>query len=375
MKILYVTTVSQTVNTFLIPHIKLLIEQGHEVDVAFSIDQEVKEEIHQLGCKVHIVSFTRSPLNKKNLRAYQELKKILLEEKYEIVHTHTPIASAIARLVCRDLNIKVLYTAHGFHFYKGAPLLNWLVYYPIEKWLSRFTDVLITINQEDYNVAKKFKNKSLKYIPGVGVNLERFDLKYSINKTNKKLELDIPIDNLVVLSTGELNANKNHEVVIKALSLMENPKITYVVCGTGPLESHLKNLSISLGIENQVKILGYRNDISEVCSIADIFAFPSKREGLGIAAIEAMASGLPIISTDVHGIKDYSIDGVTGFQVKSNTPESYKEMLEKAFKDKQEMNRIGQYNKEFVNQYSLSNVENEIKIIYKEVEERTEEWV
>lgn len=368
MRILYVTTVSQTINTFLIPHIKLLIESGHEVDVAFNIDQEVKQEILDLGCKIHIVSFTRKPLDKNNFKAYRELKEILIREKYDLVHTHTPIASAISRLACRNLNVKILYTAHGFHFYKGAPLLNWLIYYPIEKWLSKFTDVLITINQEDYNRAKKFKNKELKYIPGVGLKLEKFDLEHTLNKTNKKMELDISVNNFVILSIGELNNNKNHEVMIKAIALMKNPEITYVVCGIGPLETYLKNLSKSLNVEDQVKFLGYRNDISEVCSIADIFAFPSKREGLGIAALEAMASGLPIISTDVHGIKDYSINGVTGFHVQNNTAEDYKNTIEKLIRNKKEIKKIGQYNKKFVEKYSLNNVEVEMKNIYGEIE-------
>ncbi|NMR89581.1 glycosyltransferase, partial [Vibrio parahaemolyticus] len=145
------TTISNTTNAFLIPHIKMLIDKGHKVDVAFNIEQEVKPEINDMGCKIHQLPLQRSPLKVDNLRAYRMLKDIIISEEYDLVHTHTPVASAIVRLVCKNLNnVRVFYTAHGFHFYEGAPLKNWLLYYPIEKWLSKYTDCLITINEEDY---------------------------------------------------------------------------------------------------------------------------------------------------------------------------------------------------------------------------------
>src|SRR5690554_6012945 len=135
MKILYVTTISNTVNAFLIPHIRYLIEQGHQVDVAFQINQKVNPEIEELGCKVFNIEFNRSPFNWKNIYAYKRLKRLIKREQYQIVHTHTPVASACVRLACRRMSeIKVIYTAHGFHFYNGAPLGNWIIYYPIEKW-------------------------------------------------------------------------------------------------------------------------------------------------------------------------------------------------------------------------------------------------
>lgn len=218
MKILYVTTISNTVNAFLIPHIKMLINEGHKVDVAFNIEQELNPELKKLGCKIHQVPFQRSPLKIDNLRAYQLLKKIIIEEGYEIIHTHTPIASAIVRLVISNLKVKVFYTVHGFHFYKGAPFLNWLMYYPIEKLLAKYTDVLITINNEDYERAKKeFKASAIEYIPGVGINLGKFS-NLSIDSKQKKKELGIAEDSFLVLSVGELNKNKNHQVVIRAIA-------------------------------------------------------------------------------------------------------------------------------------------------------------
>lgn len=226
MKILYVTTISNTVNAFLIPHIKMLINEGHKVDVAFNIEQELNPELKKLGCKIHQVPFQRSPLKIDNLRAYQLLKKIIIEEGYEIIHTHTPIASAIVRLVISNLKVKVFYTVHGFHFYKGAPFLNWLMYYPIEKLLAKYTDVLITINNEDYERAKKeFKASAIEYIPGVGINLGKFS-NLSIDSKQKKKELGIAEDSFLVLSVGELNKNKNHQVVIRAIAELDSVQLS-----------------------------------------------------------------------------------------------------------------------------------------------------
>jgi hypothetical protein len=208
MKILYVTTISNTVNAFLVPHIKMLIGMGHKVDVAFNVEQKVKPEIKEIGCVVHEVPFTRTPFSKDNIKAYRILKRIIITEKYGIVHTHTPIASAITRLACRNMrNVKVFYTAHGFHFYKGAPLINWLIYYPVERWLARYTDVLITINQEDYERAKnKFKARKVEFVLGVGVDVEKYS-DFKINRALKRKEIGVPEESFVLLSVGAFTIN------------------------------------------------------------------------------------------------------------------------------------------------------------------------
>ncbi len=365
MKILYVTTISNTVNAFFIPHIKTLIEQGSKVDVAFNITQDISPEIYEMNCKVHNLPFQRSIFNKYNYMAYKGLKKIFIDEKYDIVHTHTPIASAICRLVCRNTkDIKVIYTAHGFHFFRGAPLINWLIYYPIEKWLSKYTDLLITINKEDYNRAKRsFKAGKIKYIPGVGVDTKKFR-DTVINKTEKRKEIGIPNGAFMVLSVGELNKNKNHETIIKAIAKLKNPNIIYVICGRGPLKKYLTEMSKKLKIEEQVKLLGYRGDISEICKVADIFAFPSKREGLGLAAIEAMAAGLPIVTSNIHGIIDYSIDGVTGYTCSPKDVDRFSEVIMNLYKNKDLRVEIGTFSMQNVQKFDFKNVMPKIKEIY-----------
>lgn len=366
MKILYVTTLSGTINAFLIPHIRMLVELGHSVDIACKITKSLKQELYDIGCNIYDVSFNRSPLKSDNYNAYKVLKELIKKEKYDIVHTHTPVASAISRLACKNIKVtKVFYTAHGFHFHKGAPIKNWMFYYPLEKWLSKYTDVLITINKEDFKRAKsKFKAKKVKYIPGVGLDIDRFH-NVVIDKENKRKEIGVPKDGFIILSVGELNRNKNHEVIIRAIAELNNPKIHYVICGTGPLSDYLKKISIELGFEENLHLLGFRKDIAEICRSSDLFAFPSLREGLGMAALEAMACGLPIITSNIHGIVDYSIDGITGYCNKPKDVEGFSIAIEKLVKDREISSNFGKCNEEIVKKYNIKNVIIEINKIYK----------
>lgn len=365
MKILYVTTVSSTVNVFFISHIKMLKEEGHEVDIAFNIDFDIKPEIKEMGCREHILPFQRSPLTKDNFKAFKMLKKIIVTEGYDLIHTHTPVASTIVRLACRNLsNVKVFYTAHGFHFYKEAPLKNWLIYYPIEKWLSRYTDTLITINKEDYERAKnKFKAKKVNYIPGVGLDVEKFR-NVLVDRKAKREKIGVPENSFVVLSVGELNKNKNHEVVIKAIAKLNNPKIHYVVCGIGPLENYLKSLAEEKGIEEQVHLLGFRNDVADICKASDLFAFPSLREGLGMASLEAMACGLPIVTSNVHGIVDYSIDGVTGYTNDPKDIDGFSNSISTLLENNHQLLQMSKNNITAVDKYATANIIKELLKIY-----------
>ncbi|MGE6416068.1 glycosyltransferase family 4 protein [Planococcus kocurii] len=368
MKLLYVTTISNTINAFLIPHIKLLIEKGHEVNIACNIVQEISTDLVEIGCKVYNVEFNRSPIKKENVKAYKELKSLIINEEYDVVHTHTPIASALVRLACRNLKqTKVVYTAHGFHFYEGSSFKNWLIYYPIEKILSKKTEVLITINKEDFKRAKNsFKSKKIEYIPGIGLNTLNFG-KSKVTRNEKLESIGIPDDAFVILSVGELNQNKNHETIIKAISNTFDSNTYYLICGEGPLEKKLKKLSKKLKIENNVKFLGHRKDLSEIYSAADIFVFPSKREGLGMAALEAMCSGLPIITSNVHGIVDYSMHGKTGFLCNSSDVNEFAKYIA-ILRDNNELRiEMGQSNKTRVDYYNIENIKLKMLKIYNEI--------
>lgn len=322
MKILYVTTISLTMNSFFKPHIEMLVREGHHVDIACnSRDLSLDSLYGELGCDFYQIDFSRSPLSPDNMKAYGQLKKVIEKGGYDIVHCHTPNASVITRLVCRKFRkkngLKVFYTAHGFHFYKGAPKLNWMVYYPVEKFCSRFTDKLITINKEDYELAKnKFKAKEVHYVPGVGIDLLRFE-NVQVDKTEKRKEIGVPEDAFLLLSVGELNENKNHQVIIRALAKLNDPNVHYAIAGVGDKKEYLLALASELGVSEQVHLLGYRKDIPELNHVSDVFCFPSLREGLGLAAIEAMSCGVPIVVADNRGTRSFALDGQNGYICKS----------------------------------------------------------
>lgn len=366
MKVLYVATISNTVNRFLIPHIEILLSQGNHVDIACNVDKEISSCLREKGCRVFNVPFHRSPLCKYNYKAYKAMKRLIKNEKYDLIHTHTPIASACVRIASRKGdNTKVIYTAHGFHFYKGAPVKNWLVYYPIEKLLAKYTDVLITINEEDNERAKKYlKANKVQYIPGVGLNLDKFNIG-NFNRIDKKKELGIEDDNsIVILSVGELNKNKNHEAIIRALSKINSKDIYYLICGQGPLKDHLEHIAKESGLGDRVKLLGYREDILEICKLTNIFTFLSYREGLSVALMEAMASGLPIVCSDIRGNRDLIKHGKGGYLVAPNDIYGISQYIQKLMKDDKMRNDMGEYNKKAIKKFSIDSVKEELNRIY-----------
>ena len=308
VKILYITTIGATMR-FFTSFIRELIDEGHTVEIATNTTGHKIPDIYQsFGCKIHHIDCSRSPLNKGNFKAVKQIKKLVSENEYDIVHCHTPTASACARIACKKLrkkkNVKVIYTAHGFHFYKGAPIKNWLMYYPVEWICSFWTDTLVTINNEDYSRAKKsFHAGSIAYVPGVGLDGNHF-ANVSVDKAGKREEIGVPEEAYMILSVGELNENKNHQVVIKALAEINNPDIHYVIVGRGKLAEYLQNLAESAGISEQVYVVGYRTDVPEFYKIADLFVHPSYREGLPVALMECLAAGTPCITSDIRGCAD-----------------------------------------------------------------------
>ena len=304
MKILYVTTIGGTMN-FFNSFINQLVNEGHTIDIATNQnDSKVPACYQEWGCTVHQIDTSRSPLNKGNVKAIRQLKFLVEQERYDIVHCHTPVAAMCTRLACRKARkegTKVFYTAHGFHFFKGAPLKNWMLYYPVEKICSHFTDVLITINQEDYALAqKKMKAKRVEYVPGVGIDLTKFG-QAAVDQFAKRKELGIPEEATLLLSVGELNENKNHETVIRAIKDMD---VYYVIAGKGDLQKHLQSIIDELGMTERVKLLGFRRDVAELYQAADIYVLPSIREGLNVSIMEAMASGLPVVCGRIRGNTD-----------------------------------------------------------------------
>lgn len=301
-----------TVGCFLVfelNDISILQDMGYTVHVATNFNgyDEMYAKIKEMHVVIHQVDFARSPFKITNAIAYRQLKAVMGKNEYNLMHCHTPVGGVLARLAARPYRkkgMKVIYTAHGFHFFKGAPIKNWLLFYPIEKWLSRYTDVLITINHEDYERAKKqFYAKRVEYIPGVGVDVDAFSNVVD-TKENIRKRLNIPENVFMLLSVGELNVNKNHQVVIKALAALKDERIHYYIAGEGAKEEYLRQLAEKLGVGKQVHLLGYRTDVAELLRASDIFIFPSKREGLSVALMEAMVLKLPIVASDIRGNRD-----------------------------------------------------------------------
>ena len=370
MKILYVTTIGATMRFFK-DFVKQLSEEGHTVEIATNEKlAPVHDAVSELGFKVHQISCVRTPFNKGNIKAIRQLKKIVSENEYDIVHCHTPIAAMCTRLACinqRKKGTKVFYTAHGFHFYKGAPLKNWLIYYPIEKICSYFTDTLITINKEDYALAqKKMKAKKIEYVAGVGLDTKRF-LGCELSdgqKLEMRKEIGVPENAKLLLSIGELNQNKNHQIVLKALSLINNDDIHYAIAGIGSKGEYLKNLAKEFGLEERFHLLGYRKDVEKLYKSADCLVHPSFREGLPVSVMEAMCSGLALVVADNRGNSDLCEDGTNGFICSPFKPEEFANSIKKLLDDENLRKRFGKQNIEKIKQFDVFNVITKMEQIY-----------
>lgn len=313
MKILLTATVQSHIAQFHKPLINMLKNAGHTVHVAARNDLSNKDTLHlEEADKIFDVPFARSPISMKNIKAYKMIKDILRENQYDIVHTNTPMGSVITRLAAkkfRKKGLKVFYTAHGFHFYRGAPIKNWLIYYPIEKHLSRYTDKLITINEEDYNTAtnKNFKSEVIR-IHGVGADSEKFYLDTNVKNSNYHERLNL-------ICIGELNKNKNQMTVLKAIKelKMDYSHIHVYFAGDGPLKDKLKKYVDKNRLNEHVTFLGYRRDLDIIMSDMDILISASKREGLPLNIIEAHLTGLPVIASNNRGHNELVKEKVNGY--------------------------------------------------------------
>ena len=371
MKILFVTTVSNTINGFLIPHIGLLVNKGYQVDIACNVVREIKPEVLALGCQIHQIEFQRTPLRKENFIAYRKIKELVISEGYELIHTHTPIASALVRLACRKMtNVKVLYTAHGFHFYKGAPLKNWLLYYPVEKWLSRYTDCLITINKEDYRRANRFKAKSVEFINGVGVDLDRFKPQTPKIKKELRRQYGFSDKDFILFFAAELNYNKHQDLLLNVVNRIKHeiPQIKLLLAGSGDFQKQYKRQSEILGVKENVQFLGHRDDISNLLLAADIAVSSSRREGLPVNVMEAMAVGLPLVVTNCRGNRDLVRDGENGYVVEIDDVSGFVNAIERLYRSKELRRRFSGGNIDFVRKYALDSILSEMAKIYKKYE-------
>lgn len=335
-KALMMSSVASMIDLFNADNINILLELGYDVHVATNFEfgsitsqervDEYRQELEEQGIKTFQLPVPRSLFATKNiLSSYKKMKKLVGENQYQIVHCHSPIGGVIARLACiksRKSGTKVIYTAHGFHFFKGAPIKNWLIFYPIEKICSLVTDVLITINQEDYSRATKFWAKKVEYVPGIGVDVKKIN-STSVNRSAMRKEFGLNDNDYVILSVGQLSKRKNHEVIIRALAKIKNINVKYLLCGFGELEDYLKQLAKNMGVADRVIFAGYRKNIYEILQIVDCFAFPSLQEGLPVSLMEAMAAGVPVVCSRIRGNVDLIEEDVNGLLCEPNNVDAF----------------------------------------------------
>jgi len=371
-KILFAATVVKThIMEFHIPYLKMLKEMGWETAVAARNDYEDPADCVIPYCDAYYdIPFERIPWKSGNIGAYRQMKKLIDEGQFDIVHCHTPVGAMIARLAAagaRKRGTTLIYTAHGFHFYKGASPVHWLAYYPVEWILAHLTDILVTMNREDYALAqKKMHAKRIVYIPGIGIDTRRFAPGMTDPK-EKRRELGLGEADFLILTVAEMTKNKNHSTVLKALALLKDTpefeRTRYLICGRGENEANLRAEAETLGITDHVVFLGYRHDVPDLCRCSDLFAFMSFREGLPVALMEAMSSGLPTVCSRIRGNTDLIDDGVEGLIVE-NSPEGVAEGIRKLQVDSGLRQQLGRAAMEKVKQFDQENVHRIMKDIY-----------
>ena len=364
-KILFISNIAaKKVGSFSIASICASKNVGFEYHLAANFRAssvaQMKEDEENYNIKLHQIDFERNPLSINNYKAYKQMLSLIKNENFDIVHCNTPIGGLIGRVVAKKVGVnKVIYQAHGFHFYKGAPLFNRTIIKWAEMIMAHWTDEIITINHEDYEAALNFKlknNGKVYYVPGVGINTqEYFDIQ--VDKRKIREQLGLMEDDVICISMGDLIDRKNYKTAIQAIALANDKKIHYLICGQGPELENLTQLVKDLQLEQQVHFLGFRTDIKELLKISDIFLFTTKQEGLPRSMMEAMASGLPCIASKIRGNVDLLENNVGGYLI------SYNDVIECADKIK-----YLSKNKDVRNSFSLANIKRIQKFDHKEVE-------
>lgn len=371
-KRLLVTSTDLMMVQFLIPHIIHLSENGYDVEIACSdvggrMD-EIRQKLSGYAKNIHIVRLVRSPIHPINFKGYQDMKKVIDGGNYNIIWTNEPVMGVVTRLAARQARkkgTKVLYMVHGFHFYDGAPKLNWLIYYPIEKLMTSKTDMIVTVNREDYKRAQSMNVNRVEYIHGIGINTDR--LRPSETQKDIREELGLDKDDFIVLSVGELNKNKNQKTIIKAISLLQDKKVHYILCGKGDQLENLQKLTKELRLEKQVHFLGYRKDVVDICSQADVFVMPSKREGLPVASLEAMYCGLPLVTSNIRGLVDVMEDGVTGYLCEPEDAQAFADKIDIFLVNRGLRQFMGVINKKEVLPYCVENSKREVLDLFRKM--------
>lgn len=357
MKVLMVTNKVRTYALGFQNSINPLLSLGHEIVWAADFSH-FNGDLSGIPCKTYQISINTSPLKPCNIKALKQIEKIITDEKIEAVICSTPIGGLLARLAAKKKNIKpVIYAAHGFLFFNGAPLINRTVYKLEEVLLAHLTDVMITITEEDCQSAQNFKLRSGAkpyLIHGAGIEIGK---SVQIDREEKRRKLQIDLNAFVIVSAGFLNKNKNHRVVIDAIAKMRDPSVVYLICGDGEEKARLQSRAEKRGVSNQVRLLGYRTDMAEIMSASDVFVMPSFREGVPRSLLEAMDLGLPCVGSRTRGITELIED--ERWLCSSKNAGEFSKTLITLQKDNRLRDEIGEKNKQRVGPYSAACVQQE----------------
>jgi len=367
-KILFCATVDYHFSAFHLPMLEWFKEHNWEVHIAAKGEMDIP-----FADKKFNIPIERSPFRLQNREAYRQLKTIINDHDYRIIHCHTPLGGVIGRLAARrarKFGAKVIYTAHGFHFCKGAPLLNWLLYYPIERSLAHLTDCLITINDEDYSfsTSRKFKASHIEHVHGVGINTERYRPASPEERLGLRQRSGYELDEILMFYAAEFNANKNQQLIINALALIKErvPNVKLLLAGNGTLQKECRSLAVKLGVEHMIDFLGYRNDIDQLLPMCDIAVSSSLREGLPVNIMEAMACGLPIIATRNRGHHELVMNYSNGFLINPADADEFADRILQLIVSPELRQRMGSESLKRVRKYELQQVRLELSSIYSE---------
>ena len=370
MKVLLVATVQSHICQFHKPLVKMLHEHGCEVHVAARNNLAEKNGLKlNFADQVFDVPFERSPFSKRNLTAYKQLKQIIDAGNYDVVHTNTPVGGIVGRLAARKARkngCQVFYTAHGFHFFQGGPKKSWLIYYPIEKFMCRYTDELITITEEDFQLAQKKFPVSVSHIHGIGANSSKYHPISVDVRAALRSELGFAQDQKIIVCTGELNPNKNQITAIHAIEqvVKEVPKALLLLAGNGATHDELQAAINAAGLQSNAVLLGYHTDLEKYVEVSDLILSCSKREGLPLNIIEGMLCKKPVIASINRGHKELIQNGRNGYIVNAADIDGFAAKMIELLQDNVLSNAFGEAGFAFAQAYTDHAVQLELEQIY-----------
>lgn len=375
-KILVITTTDNMIWQFLVPHIEMLKNSGATVDcVCAKTGFFYDDLVNKFGLNVVNINFTRFPFTLKNFKGRKKLLKMCNEKQYDLIYCHQPVGGVMGRMVGKKLKIPVVYVAHGFHFFKGCPIKNKILYKTIEKHYSKYTTSLVTMNEEDFSAAKQMKAKHVYKINGIGVDLEKYKKIKGFDRESFRSSLGIAKDDFVVLSIGELNKNKNTLMLLDSICYLKNKyleqnktfNIRYLICGQGKLQKKYENKINRLGLQNEVKLVGFQKEIQKFIQCSDIYIMPSLREGLPKSIMECMVQGLPVVASNIRGCRDLVGENEGGILCKPTSYVEFANAIDSLCTNKDLYKEYSARNLKEIEKYSLENVLAQMGEIFKEV--------